>query len=152
MRDLRVTILPIVTKPKTLARPTEDGMEQNQKRLTLPGDSIFGHSTLPPADLTGSLDWPHAGLGHGRRHHVGASIFVRPSEVSRAVPDFTGMLLVWIAAGALTWWSQRVRGALVGVSPNRRRLCLPARAVFASLPDFSGADFRCGPCGVVEGG
>jgi len=35
---------------------------------------------------------------------VGSSIFVQPSEVSRAVPSFSGMLLVWVAAGALTWF------------------------------------------------
>ena len=33
---------------------------------------------------------------------VGSSIFVQPSEVSKAVPSFGGMLLVWLAAGALT--------------------------------------------------
>ena len=33
---------------------------------------------------------------------VGSSIFVQPSEVSRAVPTFGGMLLVWIVAGALS--------------------------------------------------
>src|SRR6185369_4767598 len=34
---------------------------------------------------------------------VGASIFVQPSEVSRALPGITGILLVWVTAGALTW-------------------------------------------------
>ena len=33
---------------------------------------------------------------------VGSSIFVQPSEVSRAVPTFAGMLLVWVVAGTLT--------------------------------------------------
>src|SRR4051794_10183048 len=35
---------------------------------------------------------------------VGSSIFVQPSEVSRAVPSFGGMLLVWVGAGALSWF------------------------------------------------
>jgi len=39
---------------------------------------------------------------------VGASIFVQPSEVSRSVPTFGGMLLVWIAAGALTWFGASI--------------------------------------------
>jgi len=39
---------------------------------------------------------------------VGSSIFVQPSEVSRAVPNFVGMLLVWMAAGALTWFGASI--------------------------------------------
>ena len=63
---------------------------------------------------------------------VGASIFVQPSEVSRAVPGFAGMLLVWVVAGALTLVRrERLRRARVGVSPHGRRLCLPARDVLA---------------------
>jgi len=39
---------------------------------------------------------------------VGASIFVQPSEVTSAVPTFAGMLLVWLAAGALTWFGASI--------------------------------------------
>jgi APA family basic amino acid/polyamine antiporter len=33
---------------------------------------------------------------------IGASIFVQPSEVTRGVPSVSGVLLVWLVAGALT--------------------------------------------------
>jgi APA family basic amino acid/polyamine antiporter len=49
---------------------------------------------------------------------IGASIFVQPSEVSRAVPTFSGMLLVWIAAGALTWFGASVCAELSSAFPQ----------------------------------
>src|SRR5215470_11429581 len=49
---------------------------------------------------------------------VGASIFVQPSEVSRAVPSFAGMLLVWIAAGALTWFGASICAELTSAYPR----------------------------------
>jgi APA family basic amino acid/polyamine antiporter len=49
---------------------------------------------------------------------VGSSIFVQPSEVSRAVPSFGGMLLVWIAAGALTWVGASVCAELSSAYPR----------------------------------
>jgi basic amino acid/polyamine antiporter, APA family len=49
---------------------------------------------------------------------VGASIFVQPSEVSRAVPSFTGMLLVWIVAGALTWFGASICAELTSAIPR----------------------------------
>jgi basic amino acid/polyamine antiporter, APA family len=49
---------------------------------------------------------------------VGASIFVQPSEVSRAVPDFAGMLLVWLAAGALTWFGASLCAELTSAYPQ----------------------------------
>ena len=39
---------------------------------------------------------------------IGASIFVQPSEITRQIPSVAGILLVWLAAGALT-----IAGALV---------------------------------------
>jgi APA family basic amino acid/polyamine antiporter len=39
---------------------------------------------------------------------IGASIFVQPSEITRQMPNVTGIVLVWLAAGALT-----ICGALV---------------------------------------
>src|SRR5215470_918362 len=39
---------------------------------------------------------------------VGASIFIQPSEIARLVPSARGVILVWLAAGALT-----LSGALV---------------------------------------
>src|SRR3982074_3339067 len=49
---------------------------------------------------------------------VGSSIFVQPSEVSRAVPSFSGMLLVWVAAGALTWFGASICAALTSAMPR----------------------------------
>ena len=49
---------------------------------------------------------------------IGASIFVQPSEVSRAVPTFSGMLLVWIAAGALTWFGASICAELSSAFPQ----------------------------------
>src|ERR687885_2625267 len=49
---------------------------------------------------------------------VGSSIFVQPSEVSRAVPSFGGMLLVWIAAGALTWFGASICAELSSAYPR----------------------------------
>jgi APA family basic amino acid/polyamine antiporter len=49
---------------------------------------------------------------------VGASIFVQPSEVSRAVPSFSGMLLVWMAAGALTWFGASICAELTSAYPR----------------------------------
>ena len=49
---------------------------------------------------------------------IGASIFVQPSEVSRAVPDFAGMLLVWLAAGALTWFGASLCAELTSAYPR----------------------------------
>src|SRR5881398_4072869 len=57
--------------------------------------------------LTRSIGLPHAtAMVVGTI--VGASIFVQPSEVSRAVPSMGGMLLVWASAGALTWFGASV--------------------------------------------
>src|SRR5215472_12519970 len=49
---------------------------------------------------------------------VGASIFVQPSEVSRAVPSFSGMLLVWMVAGALTWFGASICAELTSAYPR----------------------------------
>src|SRR5258707_4660720 len=49
---------------------------------------------------------------------VGASIFVQPSEVSSAVPTFAGMLLVWLAAGALTWFGASICAELSSAMPR----------------------------------
>lgn len=47
------------------------------------------------------------GLGHATVMVVGtitgASIFVQPSEIARQVPSVTGVFLVWVASGLLTF-------------------------------------------------
>src|SRR5256885_11109972 len=61
---------------------------------------------------------------------VGSSIFVQPSEVSRAVPSFSGMLLVWIAAGALTWIGASVCAKLSSAMPRTGGVYLLLRVTF----------------------
>src|SRR5262245_42866099 len=67
---------------------------------------------------------------------VGASIFVQPSEVSRAVPDFTGMLLVWVAAGALTWFGASVCAELSSAYPRTGGVYVFLRERFSPLAGF----------------
>ena len=70
---------------------------------------------------------------------VGSSIFVQPSEVSRAVPTFSGMLLVWIAAGALTWFGASICAELSAAHPGTGGVYVFLREMFSPPPDFSGA-------------
>ncbi len=78
---------------------------------------------------------------------VGASIFVQPSEVSRAVPSFGGMLLVWIVGRrADLVRREHLRRAVVGVSADGRRLRVPARDVLAGRSGFCGAGRCSGAC------
>ena len=49
---------------------------------------------------------------------IGASIFVQPSLVSGAVPSPSGMLLVWVAAGALTLIGALVTAELASAFPG----------------------------------
>ena len=49
---------------------------------------------------------------------IGASIFVQPSEVSRLAPGFRSMLLVWIAAGALTLVGALICAELASAFPE----------------------------------
>jgi APA family basic amino acid/polyamine antiporter len=67
---------------------------------------------------------------------VGASIFVQPSEVSRAVPDFLGMLLVWVAAGALTWFGASVCAELTSAYPRTGGVYVFLRELFSPVAGF----------------
>jgi APA family basic amino acid/polyamine antiporter len=67
---------------------------------------------------------------------VGASIFVQPSEVSRAVPSFWGMLLVWIAAGALTWFGASICAELASVFPRTGGVYVFLREMFSPAAGF----------------
>jgi APA family basic amino acid/polyamine antiporter len=67
---------------------------------------------------------------------VGASIFVQPSEVSRAVPSFGGMLLVWIAAGALTWFGASVCAELASAFPRTGGVYVFLREIFSPAAGF----------------
>src|SRR5438034_5170761 len=67
---------------------------------------------------------------------VGSSIFVQPSEVSRAVPSFSGMLLVWIAAGALTWVGASVCAELSSAYPRTGGVYVFLREMFSPAAGF----------------
>ncbi|HEY7290335.1 MAG TPA: amino acid permease [Vicinamibacterales bacterium] len=67
---------------------------------------------------------------------VGASIFVQPSEVSRAVPSFAGMLLVWIVAGALTWFGASICAELSSVNPKTGGVYVFLRDMFSPAVGF----------------
>jgi basic amino acid/polyamine antiporter, APA family len=67
---------------------------------------------------------------------VGASIFVQPSEVSRAVPSFAGMLLVWAVAGALTWFGASICAELTSAYPRTGGVYVFLREMFSPAVGF----------------
>jgi len=67
---------------------------------------------------------------------VGSSIFVQPSEVSRAVPAFAGMLLVWMAAGALTWFGASICAELTSAFPRTGGVYVFLREMFSPAVGF----------------
>jgi APA family basic amino acid/polyamine antiporter len=67
---------------------------------------------------------------------VGASIFVQPSEVSRAVPSFAGMLLVWVVAGALTWFGASICAELTSACPRTGGVYVFLREMFSPAAGF----------------
>src|SRR5262245_39070220 len=67
---------------------------------------------------------------------VGSSIFVQPSEVSRAVPTFGGMLLVWIVAGALTWFGASICAELTSALPRTGGVYVFLREIFTPAAGF----------------
>src|SRR5262244_4315732 len=67
---------------------------------------------------------------------IGSSIFVQPSEVSRAVPSFGGMALVWVAAGALTWFGASVCAELASAYPRTGGVYVFLREMFSPAAGF----------------
>src|SRR3977135_3533739 len=67
---------------------------------------------------------------------VGSSIFVQPSEVSRAVPTFAGMLLVWVAAGALTWFGASICAELTSAYPRTGGVYVFLREMWSPAAGF----------------
>jgi basic amino acid/polyamine antiporter, APA family len=49
---------------------------------------------------------------------VGASVFVQPSEIGRHVADVTGILLVWLLAGVLTFFGASITAELASALPR----------------------------------
>ncbi len=76
-----------------------------------------GLTAPPPAQLRRAIKLPHAtALVVGII--IGASIFVQPSEVTTRVPSIAGVLIVWLAAGALTFAGARVCADLAAMLPR----------------------------------
>jgi APA family basic amino acid/polyamine antiporter len=67
---------------------------------------------------------------------VGASIFVQPSEVSRAVPSFAGMILVWVVAGAVTWCGASICAELSSAFPRTGGVYVFLREMFSPAAGF----------------
>jgi len=67
---------------------------------------------------------------------VGSSIFVQPSEVSRAVPSFAGMLLVWLVSGALTWFGASICAELSAIYPRTGGVYVFLREMFSPAAGF----------------
>jgi APA family basic amino acid/polyamine antiporter len=67
---------------------------------------------------------------------IGASIFVQPSEVTRHVPGFTGMLAVWLLAGALTWCGALVCAELASAFPQNGGVYVFLRELFSPAVGF----------------
>ena len=67
---------------------------------------------------------------------IGASIFVQPSEVSRAVPTLAGMLLVWVVAGALTWFGASICGELSSAFPRTGGVYVFLHEMFSPAAGF----------------
>ena len=67
---------------------------------------------------------------------VGSSIFVQPSEVSKAVPTFGGMLLVWIVAGALTWFGASICAELASAYPRTGGVYVFLKEIYAPSLGF----------------
>jgi APA family basic amino acid/polyamine antiporter len=73
--------------------------------------------SMPDTDLRPSLGLTHAtAMVVGTI--IGASIFVQPSEITRQMPSVTGILLVWIAAGALTLCGALICAELTSAFPR----------------------------------
>ena len=62
---------------------------------------------------------------------LGASIFVQPSEITRLVPNAGGLLLVWIAAGALTFCGALVCAELSATFPETGGVYVFLRRIYS---------------------
>lgn len=67
---------------------------------------------------------------------LGASIFIQPSEITRLVPSPSGVLLVWLAAGALTFCGALVCAELATVFPATGGVYVFLKEIFSPLAGF----------------
>ncbi len=89
---------------------------------------------MPPA-LRRSIKLPHAtamvvGI------IVGASIFIQPSEITRLVPSTFGIVLAWLAAGALTLCGALVCAELASVFPQTGGVYVFLKEIFSPVLGF----------------
>ncbi len=87
------------------------------------------------ADLRRSMSLPHAtamviGI------ILGASIFIQPSEITRLVPNERGLLLVWLAAGALTLCGALVCAELASAFPETGGVYVFLKRIFSPALGF----------------
>jgi basic amino acid/polyamine antiporter, APA family len=88
-----------------------------------------------PADLRRSMSLPHAtamviGI------ILGASIFIQPSEITRLVPSGRGLMLVWLAAGALTLCGALVCAELASAFPDTGGVYIFLKRTFSPALGF----------------
>jgi len=67
---------------------------------------------------------------------VGASIFIQPSEITRLVPSTLGLMLVWLAAGALTLCGALVCAELSAVFPDTGGVYVFLKKIFSPALGF----------------
>ena len=67
---------------------------------------------------------------------LGASIFVQPSEMTRLVPSLRGLLMVWLAAGALTVCGALVCAELAAIYPETGGVYIFLKRIFSPAFGF----------------
>jgi APA family basic amino acid/polyamine antiporter len=67
---------------------------------------------------------------------IGASIFIQPSEITRLVPSPRGLMLVWLAAGALTFCGALVCAELATVFPHTGGVYVFLKKTFSPAMGF----------------
>jgi APA family basic amino acid/polyamine antiporter len=67
---------------------------------------------------------------------LGASIFIQPSEITRLVPSTSGVLLVWLAAGVLTFCGALVCAELSAVFPSTGGMYVFLKELFSPSIGF----------------
>jgi len=67
---------------------------------------------------------------------IGASIFVQPSEITARMPSLAGTALVWLAAGALTYFGALVCAELASALPRTGGVYVYLREAFSPALGF----------------
>lgn len=67
---------------------------------------------------------------------LGASIFIQPSEITRLVPSARGLMLVWLAAGALTFCGAMVCAELAAAFPDTGGVYVFLKNIFSPAAGF----------------